>query len=186
VKKTKKKQHSPHHGGHLCTKKIPFGMMNAGATFQRAMDVAFVGEKDKFMVIYLDDITIFSKSDDEHLQHLEKIFRKCRRYGISLNPRKSHFAMPEGKLLGHIISTGGIKIDPKRVEAIQEIAIPRNKKSIQSFIGRINFLRRFVPNFAEIIRPITNMLKKDVVIKWSQRKNQHSKGSNKIWLKPLY
>jgi hypothetical protein len=148
--------------------KIPFGMMNAGATFQRAMDVAFVGEKDKFMVIYLDDITIFSKSDDEHLQHLKQIFRKCRRYGISLNPKKSHFSMPEGKLLGHIISAGGIKIDPKRVEAIQKIEIPRNKKSIQSFIGRINFLRRFVPNFAEIIRPITNMLKKDVVIKWSQ------------------
>jgi hypothetical protein len=75
--------------------------------------------------------------------------------------------MPEGKLLGHIISAGGIKIDPKRVDAIQEIEIPRNKKSIQSFIGKINFLRRFVPNFVEIIRPITNMLKKDVVIKWS-------------------
>jgi hypothetical protein len=93
--------------------KMPFGMMNAGATFQRAMDIAFVGEKDKFMVIYLDDITIFSKSDDEHLQHLEQVFRKCRRYRISLNPRKSHFSMPEGKLLGHIISTGGIKIDLK-------------------------------------------------------------------------
>jgi hypothetical protein len=147
--------------------KIPFRMMNVGATFQRAMDIAFVGEKYKFMAIYLDDITIFSKSDDEHLQHLEQIFRKCRRYGISLNPRKSHFSMPEGKLLSHIISTGGIKIDPKRVDFIQEIEIPRNKKFIQSFIGRINFLRCFVPNFVEIIRPITNMLKNDVVIKWS-------------------
>jgi hypothetical protein len=68
------------------------------------MDMAFMGEKDKFMVIHLDDITIFSKSDDEHLQHLEQIFRKCRRYGISLNPKKSHFLMPKEKLLGHIIS----------------------------------------------------------------------------------
>jgi hypothetical protein len=99
------------------------------------------GGKDKFMVIYLDDITIFSKSDDEHLQHLEQIFQKCRRYGISLNQRKSHFAMPEGKLLGHIILARGIKIDPKRVEAIQEIEIPRNKKSIQSFIGRMKFFK---------------------------------------------
>jgi hypothetical protein len=74
--------------------KMPFGLMNTGATFQRAMDIAFVGEKDKFMVIYLDDITIFSKSDDEHLQHLEQVFQKCRRYKISLNPRKSHFSMP--------------------------------------------------------------------------------------------
>jgi hypothetical protein len=122
---------------------------------------------DKFMVIYLDDITIFSKFDEEHLQHLEQVFKKCRRYGISLNPKKSHFCMPEGKLLGHIISTGGIKVDPKRVCAIQQIDIPRNKKDVQSFIGKINFLRRFVPNFVEILKPITNMLKKDAVIKWS-------------------
>ena len=120
--------------------KMPFGLMNTEATFQRAMDIAFVGEKDKFMVIYLDDITIFSKSDDEHLQHLEQVFKKCRRYGISMNPRKSHFSMPEGKLLGHIISTRGINIDPKRVCAIQEIEIPINKKDVQSFIGNINFL----------------------------------------------
>jgi len=110
--------------------KMPFGLMNAGATFQRAMDIAFVGEKEKFMVIYLDDITIFSKSNEEHLHHLEQVFKKCRRYGISLNRRKSHFSMPEGKLLGHIISTGGIKINSKRVCAIQQIEIPRNKKVV--------------------------------------------------------
>jgi hypothetical protein len=109
---------------------MPFGLMNARATIHRAMDIAFMGEKDKFMVIYLDGITIFSKSDDEHLQHLEKIFHKCRRHGISLNPRKSHISMSKGKLLGHIISAGGINIDPKRVDSIQEIEIPRNKKSI--------------------------------------------------------
>jgi hypothetical protein len=75
--------------------------------------------------------------------------------------------MPEGKLLGHIISRGGIKIDPKRVCSIQEIDIPRNKKVVKSFIGKINFLGRFMQKFFEILKPITNMLKKDVVIKWS-------------------
>jgi hypothetical protein len=75
--------------------------------------------------------------------------------------------MLEGKLLGHIISAGGIKIVPNRVDAIQKIEIPKNKKSIQSFISRKKNLRCFVPNFVEIIRPITNMLKKDDVIKWS-------------------
>jgi hypothetical protein len=84
--------------------KMPFGLMNVGATFQRAMDIDFVGQKEKFMVLYLDDITIFSKSDEEHLPHLEHVFKKCRRYGISLNPSKSHFSMTEGNLLGHIIS----------------------------------------------------------------------------------
>jgi hypothetical protein len=75
--------------------------------------------------------------------------------------------MPKGKLQGHIISVGGIKFDPKRVCVIQEIEIPKNKKVVHYFIGKINFLRRFVPNFAEIMKPITNMLKKYVVIKWS-------------------
>jgi hypothetical protein len=74
--------------------------------------------------------------------------------------------MEEGKILGHIVSPEGIKIDPERVKAIQQIDIPRNKKSIQSFIGKINFLRRFIPNFVEIIKYITDMLKKDAKIKW--------------------
>jgi hypothetical protein len=74
--------------------------------------------------------------------------------------------MEEGNLLGHIVSPEGIKIDPERVKAIQQIDIPRNKKSIQSFIGKIIFLRRFIPNFAEIIKYITDMLKKDAEIKW--------------------
>ena len=83
--------------------KMPFGLMNAGANFQRAMDIAFSEEKDKFVVIYLDDITIYSKSDEQHLQHLEQVFLKCRKFGISLNSKKSNFELEEGKLLGHII-----------------------------------------------------------------------------------
>jgi hypothetical protein len=146
--------------------KMSFGLMNAGATFQRAMDIAFVGERDKFVVIYLDDLTVFSKTDEEHLSHLKQTFEKCRRYGLSLNPKKSHFAMREGKLLGHIVSKDGIRIDPKRIEAIETINIPRNVKEIQSFLGTINFLRRFIPNFAEIVKLITGMLKKDSRVNW--------------------
>ena len=92
--------------------KIPFGLMNIGATFQRAMDIAFSEEKDNFVVIYMDDITVFSNNDRDHVKHLEKVFLKCRRYGTSLNPMKSNFALKEGKLLGHIISKYGIIIDP--------------------------------------------------------------------------
>ena len=83
--------------------KMPFGLMNMGATFQRAMDIAFTEEKETFVVVYMDVITVYSKSDKKHVQHLEKVFLKCRRYGISLNPRKSHFRLEEGKLPGHII-----------------------------------------------------------------------------------
>jgi hypothetical protein len=153
--------------------KMPFGLMNVGAMFQCAMDIAFIGEKDKFVVIYLDDITVFSKFDKEHRHHLRKVFLKCRNFGISLNPKKSLFAMQEGKLLGHIVSAEGVRIDPSRVEAIQALSIPRSKKEIQSFLGKINFLRRFVPNFAEEVKLITTMLKKGNEVRWTPQ-SRHS------------
>jgi len=128
--------------------KIPFGIMNVGETFQRDMDIAFIGEKENFIAIYLDYINSIYKFDEEHLHHLKKTFMKCRKYGLSLNPNKSRFFMIEGKTLGHIVSPRGLMIDPSRVEAIQNITIPRNKKDIQSFLGKIIFLRRFIPNFS--------------------------------------
>ena len=129
------------------------------------MDIAFSEEKDKFVVIYLDDITVYSKSDEKHLQHLERVFLKCLKFGVSLNPKKSHFALEEGKILGHIISKNGIRIDPARFEAIGQIALPRNKKEVQSFIGKVNFLRRFIIDYAEKMRNITEMLIKGSEIK---------------------
>jgi hypothetical protein len=140
--------------------KMSFGLMNAGIMFQRAMDIAFVGKRDKFVVIYLDDITVFSRSDKEHCRHLRKVFLKCNNFGISLNPKKSMFAMEKGKLLGHIVSVEGVRIDPSRVESIQALSIPRSKKEVQSFLGKIDFLRRFVPNFSKEVKLITAMLKK--------------------------
>jgi len=110
--------------------KIPFGLMNAGATFQRAMDIAFVGEKDKFVLIYLDDIIVYSSSHQNYLQHLKKVFLKCRRFGILVNPQKSQFSLNEGKLLGHIVYATGIQIDPERAKAIQALTVPRSKKVI--------------------------------------------------------
>jgi hypothetical protein len=152
--------------GTFMYEKMPFGLMNAGANFQISMDISFLGKKYKFVVIYLDDPIVFSNFDTEHLVHLIQTFDKCRKIGLSLNPKKSCFSMQEGKLLEHILSKDGIKVDTKRVEAIDRINIPRNKKEIQSFLGRINFLRRFIPNFVEIIKLITNMLKKYNEVKW--------------------
>jgi hypothetical protein len=85
------------------------------------MDIMFADEKDKFIVIYLDDITIYSASEEQHLNHLKKSFQKCRKFFISLNTMKSHFGVEEGKLLGHIISKEDINIDPSRVEGILNI-----------------------------------------------------------------
>ena len=90
--------------------------------------------------------------------HLEKVFLKSKKYRISLNPRKSNFGLKEGKLLGHIILKDGIKIDLQRIKEIQKFEEPRRKKEVQSFIGKVNFLRRFIPYFSEILMNIINML----------------------------
>jgi len=92
--------------------KMPFGLKNVGATFQQAMDITFSNEKDVFLVVYLDDLTMFSCSDNENLHHLRIVFQKCRKFEIYLNPMKSILSMDEGKILGHIISKDGIRIDP--------------------------------------------------------------------------
>ena len=147
--------------------KMHFGLMNAGVTFQRAMDIAFIREKDQFVVIYLDDITVFSRYDKEHYSHLRKVFLKCQRFGLSLNPKKYLFAMKEGKILGHIVSAEGVRIDPSRVEAIQTLSLPRSKKEVQAFLGKINFLRRFVSNFVELVKHIATMLRKGNEVKWT-------------------
>ena len=84
-----------------------------------------------------------------------------------MNPKKSNFGMEEGKFLGHIISKEGINIDPNRVEGILKIVTPKSKKEVQSFLGEVIFLRRFIPNLAEIIKHITNMLRKGSEIKWT-------------------
>ena len=152
--------------GTLMSAQMPFGLMNAGATFQRAMDIAFVG--DKYVVIYLDDIIVFSKSDEECLDHLKKNFEKCRKFGLCLNPKKSNFCSRRRKTIGHIIFRDGVKIDPSRVQAVQKIPLPRSKKGIQIFLGKIIFLRRFVSNYAKIVKEITNMLKKENEVHWTK------------------
>jgi hypothetical protein len=100
--------------GTYAYKKMPFGLINAGATFQREMDIVFRGLINKSVVVYLDDVTIFSKNRNDHLHHLRHIFYCCRRYGISLNPKKLFFFVTEGKLLGFIVSKHGIMIEPER------------------------------------------------------------------------
>lgn len=100
--------------------------------------------------------------------HLEKVFIKSLKFGISLNPRKNTFVVTEGKLLGHLVGKEGVRIDIERVEEIDKIKKPKNVKGIQSFFGQINFLRRFITNFAKISRLVSKMLKKGSEIKWNE------------------
>eukprot|EP00253_Pinus_taeda_P001939 PITA_01939 len=152
--------------GTYAYQKMPFGLINAGATFQRAIDIAFKGLINRTIVVYLDEITVFSKERSNHLHDLNEIFQCCKKYGISHNPKKSFFALDQGKILGFIVSKHGIYIDPDMIEEISEIPFPHNKKSMQSFLGQINFVKRFVPEFSQIILPLQTMIKKNSVSKW--------------------
>lgn len=127
---------------------MPFGLINSSATFQRAMDIAFKGLVSKSMVIYLDDITLYSIKCSNHLRYSKKIFQRCQKYGISLNPKNSSFALSEGKLLGFIMSKSRIHIDLDRIKEISEISLPHKKKAMQSFLGQINFVKIFVLDFS--------------------------------------
>jgi hypothetical protein len=95
---------------------MPFSLINAGATFQQAMNSSFKDLRDGIIIIYLDDLTVFSKKRKYHSKDLFIVLQRCSEHGISLNPKKSVFFVEEGKLLGHIVSNKGIQIDPERVK----------------------------------------------------------------------
>lgn len=165
--------------GTYAYRKIPFGLINAGATFQRAMDIAFWGLINQSVVVYLDDVNIFSKNKNDHLAHLRAVLLRCHKYDISLNPKKSIFAVEQGKLLGFSMSSEGMIIDPERTQVIVKLPPPTSKKSMQSFLGQINFMRRFVPSFSEMVRPLQNLIKKDTQYHWGSLENQSFNAINK-------
>jgi hypothetical protein len=111
-------------------RRIPFGWINVDATFLREIDIAFKVLISQSVVIYLDNVTMYSKKINDHPHYLKQFFKKCRKYGISLNLNKSVFLISEGKLLGHIISKYGIFINPKHIKAIMQILLLNRKKSM--------------------------------------------------------
>jgi hypothetical protein len=148
--------------GTYAYRKMPFGLINVGATFYREMEIVFHGLINQSVVVYLDDITIFSKNKKDYLSHLRVVLERFRKYGISLNPKKLVFVLEQGKLLGFIVSKDRMIIDPERTQVIAKLSPPSSKKSMQSFLGKINFVRKFVPSFSEMVRPLQNLIKKDV------------------------
>ena len=158
--------------GTYAYEKMPFGVINAGATFQWAMDIAFKGLINKSIVVYLDDIMVYCKTLGDHIPHLKAMFERRRWYEISLNPKKSIFAMEEGTLLESIVSLEGITIDLGRTEAIKAIVLLHNKKAMQSFLGKIKFVRRFISDFAEIVKLLQKMIKKDFNFKWTKERKE--------------
>jgi hypothetical protein len=147
--------------------KLPFGLKNAGATFQRAMSYAFHDIKH-IVQPYLDDLPAHSLHRADHLVHLRAIFMRCRHYRIRLNPHKCVFCIETGRLLGFVVSKAGIRVDPSKVEAIIKLPPPSSLRQLQSLQGKANFLRRFIPNYAEVTKGFTRLLKQNVQFFWDE------------------
>jgi hypothetical protein len=127
---------------------MPFGLTNAPATFQRVMDKIFYEVKEKYVLVYLDDINIYSTSFEEHLEHLQDVFNRLREAGLKLGPDKCHFCKRELGFLGHVISAEGIAPDPAKVDKVQNFPVPTNLTELRGFIGLASYYRRFIQDFA--------------------------------------
>jgi hypothetical protein len=158
--------------GTFAYRKMPFGLKNAGATFQRTMSFAFHHLKH-IVEAYLDDLASRSCKRTDHPTHLRLIFECYRYFQIRLNPNKCSFCVTSGRLLGFIISTTGIMVNPLKVEAIIQLPPPRTSLQLQSLQGKVNFLRRFIANYAEITKGFMCLLKKGVPFYWDDA-TQHS------------
>jgi hypothetical protein len=116
--------------GTYAYKKIPFRLINAVATFQRAMYIDFLGLINQSVVVYVDDVTIFSKNKEDPMSHLRAVLERCHKFIISLNPKKLVFAVEHEKFLGFIVSKDGMIIDPERTQTIANLPPPSSKKSM--------------------------------------------------------
>ncbi|KAF9762731.1 Retrovirus-related Pol polyprotein from transposon [Nosema granulosis] len=146
-------------GGLFEFNRMPFGLCNAPATFQRAMDNVFRKENRRFVIPYLDDIVIFSKTRKKHEATLKVVLGKIRAAGLSLNRKKCKFFKKEITILGHVVTKGRIKADPEKIEAIRKYPKPTTIKELRSFLGTINYNREFIKDFATLTAPLYEILK---------------------------
>jgi hypothetical protein len=137
---------------------MTFGLKNAGATYQRAMNLIFHELLGTIVEVYIDDIVLKSAGLNSHLANLHLAFEKMCQYGLKMNRLKCAFGVSAGKLLGFIIHEHGIEIDPKKVESIKKVKAPICKKELQSFIDKVNYLRRFISNLSGKVNAFTPIL----------------------------
>ena len=160
------------HRGHFQFIKMPFGLNNAPATYQRCIDVVLMGLKGIDCLVYLDDIICFSVTMEEHARKLHTIFERLEQANFKIQPEKCVFATDTVEYLGHICTPLGIRPDPKKIRAIALYPVPKTVKDIRAFIGLAGYYRRHVPNFAGLAKPLTTLTKKDVPFVWTHECQQ--------------
>jgi hypothetical protein len=146
---------------------MSFGLTNAPAYFMYLMNKVFMEYLDKFVVVFIDDILIYSKNEEEHEEHLRLVLQKLREHQLYAKFSKCDFWLKEVSFLGHIITAGGISVDPAKVSDVLKWEPPQTVKEIKSFLGPAGYYRRFIEGFSKIARPLTPLLEKDREFKWT-------------------
>lgn len=147
--------------GHFQFRRMPFGLKNAPAAFQRMINTALSGLTPTQCLVYLDDVIVYSNSLQEHISRLKNIFERCRATNLKIQLDKSEFLHKSVKYLGHVITPEGIRPDPSKIQAIQKFPLPKTKTEIKSYLGILGYYRKFIKDFAKISKPLTQCLKKD-------------------------
>ncbi|EEZ99859.1 Retrovirus-related Pol polyprotein from transposon 17.6-like Protein [Tribolium castaneum] len=155
--------------GHYEYLRMPFGLKNAPATFQRVMDNILKEIQNEKCLVYLDDIIIFSTSLEEHSVRLKEVFERLRNENFKIHLDKNEFVRKEVAYLGHIITPERVKPIPEKIKAAMKYAIPKTQKEIKSFLGLLGYNRRFILNFALLTKPLTKCLKKNSKIEHNEQ-----------------
>ena len=148
-------------------KRLPFGLCNAPSTFQRLMELVLRGMQWHTCLIYMDDVIVYSKTFDEHIQRLAHISSRLRDSNLTLKPSKCRFLHLTIDFLGHVISPEGVRPNPSKVDLINSFPPPITAKQIKQFLGLAGYYHRFIPNFAHLAAPLTKLLRKNVKFSWS-------------------